>query len=226
MEIYTQGIGEKRFSPEEIKINFNFKIHAKTYEQTLNEGIKKVDEFTKLLEKLNFKRETFKTLAFRVYEETKYDKEKQKDVLVGYIYNHDASLIFDYDMKRLSSLIQEISKLKDGPKANISFSLKNEDKAKSACIDKAYKNVNGEAILDGKKSLGFWLDRTYINESSFSDAFATSLHELTHKYGGDESAAFSYKLTDVMQKVFEAINSNPNLAIQLKILEKAWNEQN
>ena len=45
MEIYTQGIGEKRFSPEEIKINFNFKIHAKTYEQTLNEGIKKVDEF-------------------------------------------------------------------------------------------------------------------------------------------------------------------------------------
>ena len=92
--------------------------------------------------------------------------------------------------------------------------------------DKAYKNVNGEAILDGKKSLGFWLDRTYINESSFSDAFATSLHELTHKYGGDESAAFSYKLTDVMQKVFEAINSNPNLAIQLKILEKAWNEQN
>lgn len=92
--------------------------------------------------------------------------------------------------------------------------------------DKAYKNVNGEAILDGKKSLGFWLDRTYINESSFSDAFATSLHELTHKYGGDESSRFSYKLTDVMQKVFEAINSNPNLAIQLKILEKAWNEQN
>ena len=92
--------------------------------------------------------------------------------------------------------------------------------------DKAYKRVNGEAILDGKKSLGFWLDRTYINESSFSEVFATSLHELTHKYGGDESAAFSYKLTDVMQKVFEAINSNPNLAIQLKVLEKAWNEQN
>ncbi len=96
----------------------------------------------------------------------------------------------------------------------------------SAVEDKAYKNVNGEAILDGQKSLGFWLDREYIGNASFSEAFATALHELTHKYGGDESSAFSYKLTDVMRKVFSAINSNPNLAIQLKILEKAWNEQN
>ena len=54
---------------------------------------------------------------------------------------------------------------------------------------------------------------------------ATSLHELTHKYGGDESERFSYKLTDVMQKVFEAINSNPNLATQLKVLEQAWEAQ-
>ncbi len=96
----------------------------------------------------------------------------------------------------------------------------------SAVEDKAYKNVNGEAILDGQKSLGFWLDREYIGNASFSEAFATALHELTHKYGGDGSSAFSYKLTDVMRKVFSAINSNPNLAIQLKILEKAWNEQN
>lgn len=169
MEIYTQGIGEKRFSPEEIKINFNFKIHAKTYEQTLNEGIKKVDEFTKLLKKLNFKRETFKTLAFRVYEETKYDKGKQKDVLVGYIYNHDASLIFDYDMKRLSSLIQEISKLKDGPKANISFSLKNEDRAKSACIDKAYKNAKTKAEAIAKSAGKKLLECKKVSFESFDE---------------------------------------------------------
>ena len=67
--------------------------------------------------------------------------------------------------------------------------------------------------------------RTYMKEEKFSKLLSTSLHELTHKYGGDESENFSYKLTDVMQKVFEAINSNPNLAIQLKILEKAWNAQ-
>ena len=90
---------------------------------------------------------------------------------------------------------------------------------------KAYEDVAGEAIIDKGKSKGFWLDRTYMKEQKFSTLLSTSLHELTHKYGGDESERFSYKLTDVMQKVFEAINSNPNLATQLKVLEQAWEAQ-
>ena len=91
--------------------------------------------------------------------------------------------------------------------------------------DKAYENVQGEAIIKNGESLGFWLERNYLEKADFSEAFATSLHELTHKFGGDSSDTFSYKLTDVMQKVFAAINENPNLAIQMKVLEKAWNEQ-
>ena len=92
--------------------------------------------------------------------------------------------------------------------------------------NQAYKNVSGEAITEEGKSLGFWMDKELIDGGDFSKAFATSLHELTHKFGGDESQIFSYKLTDIMEKVFLAININPNLAIKLKILEKAWNEQN
>ena len=91
--------------------------------------------------------------------------------------------------------------------------------------DRAYEHVQGEAIIDCGKSLGFWIERGYLEKADFSEAFATSLHELTHKFGGDSSDTFSYKLTDVMQKVFAAINENPNLAIQMKVLEKAWNEQ-
>ena len=96
---------------------------------------------------------------------------------------------------------------------------------KSEKEDKAYENVYGEAIVEAKNSLGFWLDRTYLNEADFSTVLGTSLHELTHKFGGDESSIFSYKLTDVMKKVFAAINANPSLAIKLKVLEKAWKEQ-
>ncbi|MBQ4124270.1 hypothetical protein IJD44_11210 [bacterium] len=91
--------------------------------------------------------------------------------------------------------------------------------------DEAYDDVSGEAIIDKKKSLGFWLDRETMKEGSFSSLLSTSLHELTHKFGGDSSEIFSYKLTDVMEKVFEAINNNPNLAIQLKVLEQAWDAQ-
>ncbi|MBQ8887324.1 MAG: hypothetical protein IJY61_06455 [Candidatus Gastranaerophilales bacterium] len=96
---------------------------------------------------------------------------------------------------------------------------------KSNNEDDAYKNVTGEAIIESKKSLGFWLDRTAMKNENFSNMLATSLHELTHKFGGDSSEIFSYKLTDVMEKVFSAINNNPNLAVQLKVLEQAWEAQ-
>ena len=46
----------------------------------------------------------------------------------------------------------------------------------SIAEDKAYEKVNGEAILDGKKSLGFWLDREYIDKASFSEVRTSKLH--------------------------------------------------
>lgn len=92
--------------------------------------------------------------------------------------------------------------------------------------DASYKNVEGEAIVDSKKTQGFWLDRDYMQKTDFSSVVGTVLHELTHKFGGDESAIFSYKLTEVLQKVFSAISEDPNLAIKMKVLEKAWNAQN
>ena len=95
----------------------------------------------------------------------------------------------------------------------------------SSAENDAYNNVAGEAIIENGKSLGFWIDRKYLNEEKFSSVFATALHELTHKFGGDESDIFSYKLTDVLRKVFEAINNNPNIAMRMKILEQAWNMQ-
>lgn len=92
--------------------------------------------------------------------------------------------------------------------------------------DESYKDTKAEAITKKGKSLGFWVDRTTLKEENFSNMLATSLHELTHKFGGDESASFSYKLTDIMQIILQTINNNPNLAIRLKVLEKAWEEQN
>lgn len=91
--------------------------------------------------------------------------------------------------------------------------------------DESYKDTKAEAIIEEETSLGFWVDRTTLKESSFSEMLGTGLHELTHKYGGDESCTFSYKLTDVMQIIFQTINKDPNLALKLKVLEKAWNEQ-
>ena len=64
-----------------------------------------------------------------------------------------------------------------------------------------------------------------MNASTFADVLGTALHELTHKFGGDESSTFSYRLTDVLQKALSGITNNPNTAMQLKVLEQVWNAQ-
>lgn len=66
-----------------------------------------------------------------------------------------------------------------------------------------YKDCLAEAITEKDKSKGFWIDKTYLNETEFSDALETALHELSHKAGGDETRKFSYKLTDVNACVIE-----------------------
>ena len=87
-----------------------------------------------------------------------------------------------------------------------------------------YKDTNAEAIIDENKSCGFWIDKQYL-ESDFASVLATALHELTHKFGGDESMEFSYRLTDVLDKVLSGATYNSNITTQLKLLECAWNEQ-
>ena len=88
----------------------------------------------------------------------------------------------------------------------------------------AYFNVEGEAITDCGHSYGFWLDRKQLNTKDFIGLLTTSLHEITHKFGSDDSAEFSYKLTDVMEGVLKVSQERPDIAVKLKALEKIWNE--
>ena len=91
--------------------------------------------------------------------------------------------------------------------------------------NKTYETALAEAIVQDGQSKGFWIDKSYLSSSSFSSVLGTALHELTHKYGGDESMEFSYKLTDVMKNMIATINADPKLGYQLKLLEQAWEKQ-
>lgn len=92
-----------------------------------------------------------------------------------------------------------------------------------------YEDVMAEAITqtaeDGnKKSLGFWIDKTYLNTESFSNALGTTLHELCHKFGGDGSSTFSYSLTDIMQEMLASTMNDPKGRTELRQLQKLWDE--
>ena len=81
-----------------------------------------------------------------------------------------------------------------------------------------------EAIIDRGTSKGFWIDKDYLNNSKLSDILETALHELSHKAGGDETAEFSYKLTDVNSDAIGQILTDIQTRNKLQALNRLWDE--
>ena len=87
-----------------------------------------------------------------------------------------------------------------------------------------YSSTLAEAITDGGTSKGFWIDRNYLDSANFSDVLETALHEISHKVGADETMEFSYKLTNVNQRVIQQILEEPITRNELQALGKLWKE--
>ncbi len=90
------------------------------------------------------------------------------------------------------------------------------------------KGVIAQAIIKNGgppgEYLGFWVDTKYLDNASFAQMLGTALHEMCHRYGGDESAVFSYKLTDVLRDVNSAYINNPDLQKKMKNLQLLWDK--
>lgn len=78
--------------------------------------------------------------------------------------------------------------------------------------------VNGSKIYDGQ-----WMDVNHIKDS-FSEVFATRLHEMCHKFGGDETKDFSYALTSLMGHLNEIYLKCEDECNRLKCLSKLWDK--
>ena len=89
---------------------------------------------------------------------------------------------------------------------------------------KLYSDTMAEAIIDRGTSKGFWIDKDYLNNSKLSDILETALHELSHKAGGDETAEFSYKLTDVNSDAIGQILTDVQTRNKLQALNRLWDE--
>ena len=87
-----------------------------------------------------------------------------------------------------------------------------------------YDDALAEAILDNGTSKGFWIDKSYLDRASFSDVLETALHELSHKAGGDGSANFSYKLTNVNRDAIDEILGDGMVRRELQVLADMWTD--
>ena len=70
----------------------------------------------------------------------------------------------------------------------------------------------------------FYIEKNWKLNGKFADNLEVALHELCHKVGGDSSAEFSYKLTDVNKKVIDEILNNSQVRKELQALNVLWDE--
>ena len=92
----------------------------------------------------------------------------------------------------------------------------------SAKDSKLHSDALAEAIIDKGVSKGFWIDKGYLDKADLYEVLETALHELSHKVGGDESMAFSYKLTDVNRDAIAHILNNAADRAELQELSSIW----
>lgn len=89
------------------------------------------------------------------------------------------------------------------------------------------KDTLGEAIINrgsnGEQYMGHWIDRSYFETANFNQIFATWLHEIHHKVGGDGSSEFTYALTDLIE-VLLATNPSKKAAAKLTAINQMYDE--
>lgn len=86
------------------------------------------------------------------------------------------------------------------------------------------KEVVAESVVEDKVYKGHWVDRNALNKKEFYELLAIWLHEITHKYAGDGTKDFGYKLTEVMGLELESLMNDPQRLEKLRYLRSVFNK--
>ena len=180
----------------------------------------------------NASQDVVSDLKMNGYKVCKSDFEKLgmptiRDIL-GDARAHDVVIPNDIQKKKILILKEALNKLSPSLKDKHFTADELDTKIylfdrTSAKDSKMYSNCNAEAITDKGVSKGFWIDKSYLDRSSFSEALETALHELSHKAGGDETAEFSYKLTDVNKDAIGQLINDIQARHEMQALNNLWN---
>lgn len=146
MDIMVQGEGKKFYKPNQVDISINFYANDETYEKVLKKGIESVENFIKyVLKDLGIDKEELKTRNFRIFQNIRFDYQTKTQIDNGFDYNQSASLKIDYSMEKISEFMEKVSKLENSPKYNMTFNIKEQEKAKKEVLEGAYCKAKEKA---------------------------------------------------------------------------------
>lgn len=200
MDITIQGNARKNYKPNQIKLSFTFNEKQKTYEDVLDCGLQKVKQYLDLLVSFGFNKEDMKTDTFRVSENKEYNEAKKTYVLNGYQFTQLATVEMDFDMTKLSTIMEATSKLKNGPSYRVDFQLKQDDKIEEEMLELAYKDAERQAKAIAKAAGK--VVKTCAKTSFEPFEANLSSHTQYSGYNHDMQIAKKASISETIQKVF------------------------
>ena len=170
MEIHVEGEALEYVSPDQVILNIEFKKKGESYNAVLNEGIESVKTFIEqILIPNSIDKEELKTRSFTIEEDKKYNNKLKKYEKVGFLFNQEAVLRFDYDKILLATIMISLSNLKNPPLCYVEFGLKNKKEVQKNILSKAYEDakIKAEAIaIASKKKLKDCIKTEFLKKSN------------------------------------------------------------
>lgn len=157
----VKASGSVTKKPDKILLMFKIIEEDKTYEDTLKKGCELTSLFILSLSKYGLKKEDIKTNGFSIREvyvavESKKDMFSNKTItkkeIDRYQFTQYLQIEMDLDLQKLSELVESTSKMKNPPKINISFGLKDIENAKTEALEKAFIKCKEKAEVLAKIS--------------------------------------------------------------------------
>ena len=166
MEIHVEGEALEYVSPDQVILNIEFKKKGESYNAVLTEGIESVKTFIEqILIPNSIDKEELKTRSFTI----KYNNKLKKYEKVGFLFNQEAVLRFDYDKILLAAIMISLSNLKNPPLCYVEFGLKDKKEVQKNILSKAYEDdkIKAEAIaIASKKKLKDCIKTEFLKKSN------------------------------------------------------------
>ena len=170
MEIHVEGEELEYVSPDQVILNIEFKKKGESYNAVLNEGIESVKTFIEqILIPNSIDKEELKTRSFTIEEDKKYNNKLKKYEKVGFLFNQEAILRFDYDKILSAAIMISLSNLKNPPLCYVEFGLKDKKEVQKNILSKAYEDakIKAEAIaIASKKKLKDCIKTEFLKKSN------------------------------------------------------------
>jgi len=148
--ITVKGVGSISAKPDFIVLTLSIEEKDKSYEKAMGEASRKIDLLESAVQCIGFEKGALKTISFNV--STQYESVKDRDgayqrVFTGYRCFHRLKLSFDFDSKRLATVLTTIASSSASPELSISFTVKDPVKVSEELLASAADNARKKAEI-------------------------------------------------------------------------------